>query len=101
MICFTFYLILFAVGGFIVNRIKTFKKIMEKSDSNRVVILTNHYQIIGNVYECDECNKDEYVNLINVKVCNINDVYEGICESDSTFDWLHINLDKVVAYSFI
>ena len=48
------------------NRIKTFKMIMEKSNSNRVVILTNHYQIIGNVYECDECNKDEYVNLTNV-----------------------------------
>ena len=83
------------------DRIKTFKKIMEKSDSNRVVILTNHYQIIGNVYECEECNKDEYVNLISVKVCNVNDVYEGICEADSTFDWLHVNLDKVVAYSFI
>ena len=83
------------------SRMKTFKMIMEKSDSNRVVILTNHYQIIGNVYECDECNKNEYVNLTNVKLCNIDDVYSGICESDSNYDWLHINLDKVVAYSFI
>ena len=83
------------------NRIKTFKMIMEKSNSNRVVILTNHYQIIGNVYECEECNKDEYVNLTNVRLCNDNDVNDGICEADSNYDWLHINLDKVVAYSFI
>ena len=49
---------------FIMDRIKTFKKIMEKSESNRVVILTNHYQIVVNVYECDECNKDEYINVL-------------------------------------
>ena len=83
------------------SKIKTFKQIMEKSESNRVVILTNHYQIIGNVYECGECNKDEFVNLTNAQVCNIDNVYEGMCEADSTFDWLHINLEKVVAYSFI
>ena len=83
------------------SKMKIFKQIMDKSDSNRVVILTNHYQILGNVYECDECNKEDYINLTNVRLCNINEVYEGICESDTTYDWLHINLDKVVAYSFI
>ena len=50
------------------SKMKNFKMIMEKSNTNRVVILTNHYQIIGNVYECDECNKDEYVNLTNVRL---------------------------------
>ena len=83
------------------SRMKNFKEIMKKSDSNRVVILTNNYQIIGNVYDCEECNKEEFINLTNVKLCNINDVYEGICESDTNYDWLHINLDKIVAYSFI
>ena len=83
------------------DKTKTFKKIMEKSNSNRVIILTNHYQIIGNVYECEECNKDEFVNLTNVRVCNIDDVYSGICESDTNYDWLHINIDKIVGYSFI
>ena len=83
------------------SKMKNFKMIMEKSSSNRVVILTNHYQIIGDVYECDECNKDECVNLTNVRLCSVEDVYDGICESDSAYDWLHINLDKVVAYSFI
>ena len=83
------------------SKIKTFKQIMEKSNSNRVVLLTNHYQILGNVYECEECNKNDYINLTNVRLCNINDVFDGICESESNFDWLHINIDKVVAYSFI
>lgn len=83
------------------SKMKTFKMIMEKSQSNRVVILTNHYQIIGDVYECGECNKDEYINLINVKLCNVNDIYDGICESNSNYDWLHVNIDKILAYSFI
>lgn len=83
------------------DRAKTFRKIMEKSNSTRVVILTNHYQIIGDVYECNECNKEEYINLTNARLCNVDDIYDGICESDTNFDWLHINLDKVVAYSFI
>lgn len=83
------------------DRMRNFKKIMEKSDSTRVVILTNHYQIIGNVYDCSECNKEEIVNLTNARVCKIKDSYDGICEDESRFDWLHINLDKVVAFSFI
>ena len=83
------------------SKMKLFKRIMEKSESTRVVILTNHYQILGNVYDCEECNKDDFINLTNVKLCNINDVFDGICESESNFDWLHINIDNVVAYSFI
>ena len=83
------------------SKMKIFKKILEKSESNRVVILTNHYQILGNVYECEECNKEEFINLTNAKLCNINDVFDGVCESESNFDWLHINIEKVVAYSFI
>jgi len=83
------------------DRIKLFKKIMEKSDSNRVVILTNHYQVVGTVYECEECNRDDYINLTNVRLCNVDSIYEGLCESESHYDWLHINMDKIVAYSFI
>ena len=83
------------------DRVKFFKKIMEKSESNRVVILTSHYQIVGSVYECDECNKDAIINLTNVRLCNINDIYDGVCEAESNYEWLHVNMDKVVAYSFI
>ena len=83
------------------DRIKNCKRIMDKSNSKRVLMLTNNYQIIGNVYDCEECNKDEFINLTDVRVCNIYDVYEGVCESDSCYDWLHINMDKIVAYSFL
>ena len=74
---------------------------MEKSNTTRVVILTNHYQIIGDVYECESCNKDDFINLVNVRLCNVHDIYDGICETDSKYDWLHINIDKVVGFSFV
>lgn len=83
------------------SKIKNFIEIMKKSESDRVILLTNHYQIIGNVYECEECNKDEYINLINVKLCNVEDTYGCECEYESNYDWLHINIDKVVAFSFL
>lgn len=83
------------------NKLSSFRKIMSKSETKRVAILTNHYQILGNVYDCDECNKEEFVNLINVRLCNINDVYEGVCESEIHYDWLNINMDKIVAFSFL
>ena len=83
------------------SKIKTFKMIMNKSNSNKVLILTDTYQIIGNVHECEECNKEDIINLTNVRLCSINDVYDGICESDSTYEWLHVDLDNIVAFSFI
>ena len=83
------------------DKAKHFKRIMDKSDSTRVIILTAHYQIIGNVYDCEECNKDSCVNLTNARVCNINDTYEGVCENDTYYDWLHVNMDAVVGFSFI
>ena len=83
------------------NKIKTFKKIMEKSNSNRVVLVTNHYQIVGNVHECEECNKDNYINLTDVFMCDVSETYFGECEGGARYDWLHINLDKIVGFSFI
>ena len=38
------------------NKAEEFRKIMEITNSDKVVILTNHYQIVGRVYDCDECN---------------------------------------------
>ena len=83
------------------NKIDNFKKIMEKSGTNRVLLLTNHYQIIGTVYECQECNREDCINLTNVALCNVEDIYGSDCEYETRYDWLHINLDKVVAFSFL
>ena len=83
------------------NDLKLFKKIMDKSDSNKVIILTAHYNIKGDVYDCEDCNKDSYINLTNAQVCNINESYENTCDNSKHFDWLHVNINAVVAYSFI
>ena len=83
------------------SKMKTFKMIMEKSDSNRAVFLTESCQIVGDVCDFEECNKYEYINLRNVKMCSLNNIYDGICESDINYEWLHINLDNVIAYSFL
>ena len=72
---------------------KFYKDLIAESE----IIVENHEKEL----EDEECNKNDYINLTNVKLCNINDVFDGICESESNFDWLHINIDKVVAYSFI
>ena len=85
------------------NSLEKFKKIMEKSKTKKVEILTNHYKILGQVFECDECNKEIYINLINASICLINDSFENDCceYSNLTYDWLHVNYDKIVAFSFI
>lgn len=85
------------------NKLDRLKKIMEKSNSNQIIILTNHYQIKGSVYECNECNKEAFINLTNVSLCKFEDSYSCECEnySETHYDWLHINIDKIVAFSFV
>ena len=85
------------------SKSEEFKRLMEISSSNRVVLLTNHYQIVGQVYDCEECNREAYINLTNASLCLINDVYENqTCDqyTSSHYDWLHVNFDKVVAFTF-
>lgn len=85
------------------NKAEEFRKIMSISNTDKVIILTNHYQIIGKVYECEECNRQCFINLTNASLCLINDVYNNqTCEkyTSSHYDWLHINFDKVVAFTF-
>jgi len=85
------------------SKIKEFEKIMEKSDTNKIVIITNHYQITGFVYNCGECNKEIFINLTNASICMKSENYGLECDrySSSNFDWLHVNLEKIIAFSFI
>lgn len=85
------------------EKLRFFKKIMQKSETEQVILLTNHYQITGMVYDCEECNKDGFVNLTNVSLCKYEESYGRSCEQfgETKYDWLHINLDKVVAFSFV
>ena len=77
------------------SKSEEFKRLMEISSSNRVVLLTNHYQIVGQVYDCEECNREAYINLTNVYENQTCDQY-----TSSHYDWLHVNFDKVVAFTF-
>lgn len=85
------------------NKIEFLKKIMEKSETTNIMIITNHYQISGEVYDCEECNKETFINLTNASLCKFEDSYDEFCEQygESKYDWLHVNLDKVVAFSFV
>ena len=85
------------------NKSEFFKFAMEKSNSDKVIILTNHYQISGTVYDCEVCNNDCYVNLTNVYLCKFDETYMHTCDEygKTHYDWLNINLEKVVAFSFV
>lgn len=86
------------------NKADEFQKLMEISNSEKVIILTNHYQITGHVYDCEKCNKDSFLNLTNASLCLINDVYgSDTCEkyTSSHYDWLHVNFDSIAAFSFV
>lgn len=85
----------------IINEIRTIK---EASKTDKIVIFTNHLKIVGTL---EECQSDYLVSLIDVNVLDIADLYP--CERDDschelpgqTFEWLHINAKKILAFSFI
>ena len=89
------------------NMMKKMKEIMELSKSSKIVIFTNHLKIIGHVAECDKCNEEYFINLTDVTVLDITELYP--CEEDETcndfssqnFEWLHVNINKILAFSFI
>ena len=82
---------------------KEFMQIMSFSHSDKVIFITNKYQIIGTVYNCEECNQENFINLTDASICLMSDVYENsTCDSytSSHHAWLHVNLDNVIAFSF-
>lgn len=91
--------------------LKTIKKVAEKAGSNRIVIITNHLKINGNLYfedgKCDECHED-IMTITDAVVCRLNDFCT--CEDDKCscndyvcfrYDWLNVSVDSVVAYSVV
>ena len=83
--------------------------ISEKEGSNKIAIVTNHLKIVGTLGEEANIDKDDYVlNLTEAKLWRLEDICtckEPDCNCDeATFcslDSLHINIPKVVGYSFI
>lgn len=86
------------------DKAKEFKKIMTNSNTNKVMLFTSHYKITGDVYECDECNREHFINLVNASICFVGEnIHSEDCDlySVQKYDWLHINLCQIQAFSFL
>ncbi len=90
---------------------KSILKVAEKSESNKIVLFTNHLKIDGEIYKkdgkCEECHED-ILTLTNALVCRLNDYCtcdEDDCECNDyvcfRYDWLNICVDEIVAYSIL
>ena len=90
---------------------KSVKKVCEKVGTNKIVIFTDNLKIDGNLFieegKCEECH-DDILTLTNALVCRLSDYCN--CEGDECncddyvcfkYDWLNLNIEKIVAYSVI
>ena len=93
------------------NLLKSFGKIIEESETNKITIFTSHLKIDGNLFQpegrCEECH-DDFITLENALVCWLSDYC--ICEDNECkcndyvcfkYDWLNIAIDKITTVSII
>ena len=90
---------------------KTVYDIVNKSESNKITVLTEHLKIDGYVYKCDgKCKQvaDNILTLNNAIVCRLDDycscdVEECTCSDFVCFKytWLNIFHSQIGAYSII
>lgn len=90
---------------------KSIEEIMKTSESNKIVVFTQHLKIDGEIFvpegKCEECN-DDYLTLQNALVCRIKDYCEctdEVCECNDyvcfKYNWLNICHEKIVAFSIV
>ncbi len=90
---------------------KSILKIAEKIGSAKIVVITNHLKIDGNLFmkdgKCEECHED-ILTIQNALVCRLSDYCtcdDDDCECNDyvcfRYDWLNVNIDSVVAYSIL
>lgn len=93
------------------NLLKSIKKIIDDSGSNKITIFTSHLKIDGELFlpegKCEECH-DEFITLENALVCRLSDYCKcdgEKCECNDyvcfKYDWLNISIDNIVAFSII
>lgn len=84
-------------------------KIMEENSSRRVLILTNHMQILGTIHDyydkCENCH-DCLIALKDVKIARIEDVChctdcECNLEAYVDFKWFNISARAIVGFSIL
>lgn len=85
--------------------------IMEENSTRRVLILTNHLQIIGTIHEyydkCQNCH-DCLISLKDVKIARIEelcncgrDECECNIQSFTKFKWFNISTNSIVGFSIL
>ncbi len=85
--------------------------IMEENASERVVILTNHLYITGEIHEfhdkCQNCHEC-LIALKHAKIANIKDLSkcnEEECDCNSEifvgYRWFNINVSEIVGFSIL
>lgn len=90
---------------------ETINNIMEENSTKKVLIFTNHLQIIGTIHEysnkCNNCN-DCLIALKDVKIARIEELHncgenECECNLESFFEykWFNISVNAIVGFSII
>jgi hypothetical protein len=85
--------------------------IMEENSTKRVLILTNHLQIVGTIHdyhnECENCHEC-LVALKDVKIARIEDVCDcghSECECDmemfTEYKWFNISTHAIVGFTIL
>ena len=83
--------------------------IMKENETNKILILTNHLQIFGEISnyskDCKNCS-ESLVSLERAKIAPIEKLCncsENGCENVSftEFDWFNVNVDEIVGFSIL
>lgn len=85
--------------------------IMEKNSSSRVMVITNHLQIIGTIHEyegkCESCHdcilalKDVQIGRLE-DICTCNDDECGCnIHTFTEYDWFNISVHAIVGFSIL
>ncbi len=91
--------------------LKSIKKIVESSGSDKLSIFTHSLKIDGTIFmpdgRCEECH-DDYITLENATVCRLSDYCtckDEECDCNDyicfKYDWLNVSTDNIVTFSII
>ncbi len=86
-------------------------KIMEENSTKKVLILTNHLQILGTIHDyynnCENCH-DCLIALKDVKIARIDDICncgnnddECSLQSYANYKWFNISARAIVGFSIL
>lgn len=89
--------------------IKKIYDISKEYDVKKVKIVTNHIKICGELCKCENLEKlTSVVTLQNAKIWKLEDLCkcgDSACHCSTPHiievEWLHVNVDKIVAFTLM